>query len=100
MTYENYKQLLTVQGMSCMARYMGTGVETGCHMFNINNGLNIEITMDGERVLADASVFIPGLMNPVSTGKFSQPWSNQAFINQCKRLTHMKYLLGESLKEE
>lgn len=102
MTYENYKQLLTVQGMSCMVRYMGTGVETGCHMFNPENGLNIEIHYDreNERIVADASVTIPGLMNPVSTGRFSQPWSNGAFINQCRRLTRLKRLVSDQLKVE
>lgn len=99
MTYEQYKQLLTVQGMTCMACYMGTGVETGCQMFNPDNGLNVEISMDGERVLADASVIIPGLMNPVSTGRFSQPWSNGAFINQCRRLTRLKRIIGEQIRE-
>lgn len=102
MTYEGYKQLLTVQGMTCMARYMRTGTETGCHMFNSDNGLNIEIIYDreSERVTADASVTISGLMNPVSTGRFTQPWSNGAFINQCRRLTRLKRLVADQLKVE
>lgn len=101
MTYEQYKQFLTVQGMTCMAHYMGTGTETGCHMFNPDNGLNIEVSYDrkSERVTADASVTIPGLMNPVSTGRFSQPWSNGAFINQCRRLTRLKRIIGEQIRE-
>lgn len=101
MTYEQYKQLLTVQGMTCMARYMGTGIETGCHMFNPDSGLNVDIHYDceNERITADASVMIPGLMNPVSTGRFSQPWSNGAFINQCRRLIRLKQIIGEQIRE-
>lgn len=97
MTYEDYKQLLIVQGMTCMARYVGTGVETGCAMFNINNGLTIEISISDERILAKASVIIRGLMDPVSTCEFSQPWSNTAFKTQCDRLIRLKQIIGDHL---
>lgn len=98
MTYEGYKQLLTVQGMTCMARYMGTGIETGCSMFNVNNGLVIEIITDSDdRILAKASMSIRGLMDPVSTGQFSQPWSNTAFKSQCERLIRLKQIIGDHL---
>ena len=98
MTYEDYKQFLTAQGLSCMARYMGTGVETGCSMFNFNNKTIVEILIDsGDRILAKASISIHGLMDPVSTGQFSQPWSNTAFKSQCERLIRLKQIIGDHL---
>lgn len=98
MTYEQYKQLLTIQGMTCMARYVGTGVESGCSMFNVGNGLIIETSIDNDdRILAKASIVIRGLIDPVSTGQFSQPWSNTAFRVQCERLIHLKQIIGDHL---
>lgn len=97
MTYEQYKQLLIVQGMTCMARYMGTGVETGCSMFNTDDGLKIDISIEDNRILARGYVTVRGLMDPVSTGQFSQPWANNAFKVQCDRLVRLKQIIGDHL---
>lgn len=95
MNYEQYKALLVSQGFSCMARYMGTGVEAGCSMFNPENQLNIEITMKEERIVANASVVIRGLINPITTGDFGQPDTNTAFHAQCRRLAFLKRFVGD-----
>jgi len=58
--------------------------------------LTVSREPDG-RVVAEASVSILGLIDPVSTGEFSQPWSNKDFGVQIKRLVKLKQLVGSQL---
>lgn len=99
MTYEEYKAMLLSNGWESYARFMGTGMESGCELRHpdCNYVLTVSSTNDG--VVAEASAIIPGFMNPVSTGKFGSPWSNKAFHTQAQRLSKLKRVVGESLRD-
>lgn len=98
MTYSEYKELLIKNGWCSVARYMGTGKETACDLTHPDHKYVLLVSVDHVgTVTANASVTIPGFMKPVSTGSFGSPWSNKAFMTQCRRLEKIKRIIGEAL---
>lgn len=98
MTYEEYKEMLKGNGWGSVARYMGTGKESGCDMKHPDCDYILTVHVDtNKNVTAEASVMLPGFMNPITTGKFGSPWSNKAFHTQAKRLSKIKRMIGDSL---
>ncbi|WPJ68527.1 hypothetical protein OMDBNIEC_00041 [Salmonella phage STP-SP5] len=99
MRYEEFKDQLAQSGWSVQVRYMGTGVESGCIMRNMNKDYVITVNDESDGVTASASVCLPGFMQPITTGDFGCPWKNEAFFTQVRRLCKIKRIIGESLKE-
>lgn len=98
MNYEEYKEMLKGNGWGSVARYMGTGTESGCDMKHENCDYTLTIHVDDNgNITAEACVMLPGFMNPVTTGKFGSPWSNKAFHTQAQRLSKIKRMIGDSL---